>query len=46
MQIKGSQGDLQADLRAFVADQNVECIDEYTSVNGEHGRVEEKSYRV
>ena len=47
MQIKGSQGDLQADLRDFVADQNVECIDEYTSsVNGEHGRVEERSYRV
>ena len=46
MQLKGNQGELQADVRAFVADQDVECIDEYTCVDGDHGRVEDRSYRV
>ena len=46
MQLKGNQGDLQADVQAFVADKDVECIDEYTSVDGDHGRIEERSYRV
>jgi predicted transposase YbfD/YdcC len=46
MQLKGNQGDMQADVRAFVADQDIEYIDEYTSVDGDHGRVEERSYRV
>ncbi|WP_419737926.1 ISAs1 family transposase [Ruegeria sp.] len=46
MQLKGNQGDMQADVRAFVADQNIEYIDEYISVEGDHGRVEERSYRV
>lgn len=46
MQLKGNQGDIQADVRAFVADQHIEYIDEYTSVDGNHGRVEERSYRV
>jgi len=46
MQLKGNQGDIQADMRAFVADQDIEYIDEYTSVDGDHGRVEARSYRV
>ena len=46
MQLNGNQGDLQADVQAFVADKDVECIDEYTSVDGDHGRIEERSYRV
>ena len=32
MQLKGNQGDMQADVQAFVADQDIEYIDEYTSL--------------
>ena len=46
MQLKGNQGDVQADVRAFVADQDIEYIDEFISVDGDHGRIEERSYRV
>lgn len=46
MQLKGNQGDMQADVRAFVADQDIEHIDEFISVDGDHGRIEERSYRV
>lgn len=46
LQLKGNQGDMRADVRAFVDDQETDYIDEYSSVDGEHGRVEERSYRV
>ena len=37
---------MQADVRAFVADQDIEYVDEFISVDGGHGRIEERSYRV
>lgn len=46
MQLKGNQGDMRADVRACVADQDIEYIDEFISVDGDHGRIEERSYRV
>ena len=35
-----------ADVRAFVEDQSVDYIDEYTSTDADHGRIEERSYYV
>ena len=46
MQLKGNQGDMHADVRTFVADRDIEYIDEYISVDGDHGRIEERSYSV
>ena len=46
LQLKANQGDMLADVRAFVEDQNTEIIDEFTSTDADHGRVEERSYRV
>ncbi len=43
LQLKGNQGDIMADVRAFVDDQGTDYIDEYRSVDGEHGRGEERS---
>lgn len=46
LQLKGNQGDMQADVRAFVDDQDTDYIDEYSSTDAGHGRIEERSYRV
>jgi len=46
LQLKGNQGDMLADVRAFVEDQSVDYIDEYTSTDADHGRIEERSYYV
>ena len=46
LQLKGNQGDMLADVRAFVEDQETDYIDEYTSTDADHGRIEERSYRV
>ncbi len=46
LQLKGNQGDMQADVGAFINDQNIDCIDEYTSTDADHGRIEERSYRI
>ena len=35
-----------ADVQAFVEDQNIDFIDEYKSTDADHGRIEERSYRV
>ena len=46
LQLKGNQGDMLADVQAFVEDQNIDFIDEYKSTDAEHGRIEERSYRI
>ncbi len=46
LQLKGNQGDMLADVRAFVEDQDTDYIDEYETIDADHGRVEERSYRV
>lgn len=46
LQLKGNQGDMLADVQAFVEDQCVDYIDEYISIDADHGRIEERSYRV
>jgi predicted transposase YbfD/YdcC len=46
LQLKGNQGDMQADVQAFVEDQDTVYIDKYDTIDAEHGRVEERSYRV
>lgn len=46
LQLKGNQGEMLADVRAFVDDQDTYYIDEYNSIDGDHGRIEERSYRV
>ena len=46
MQLKGNQGDMQVGMQAFVAEQDIEYIDEYTSADGDHGRMGERSYPV
>ena len=40
-----NQGDIHADIRAFVADQDIEHVDEFISVDGDHGRIEERHIR-
>ncbi len=46
LQLKGNQGDMLADVRAFVDDQGTDYIDKYDTVDADHGRIEERSYRV
>ena len=46
LQLKGNQGDMLADVQAFAEDQNTDYIDEYTSTDADHGRMEECSCRV
>ena len=46
LQLKGNQGDMLADVRAFVDDQDTDYIDEYDTIDADHGRIEERSYRV
>ena len=46
LQLKGNQGDMQADVRAFVDDQDTDCIDKYHTIDADHGRIEERSYRI
>ena len=46
LQLKANQGDMLADVRAFAQDQDTELIDELTSTDADHGRIEERSYRV
>lgn len=46
LQLKGNQGDMLADVKAFVEDQYTDYIDEYVSVDADHGRIEERSYSV
>ena len=36
----------QADVQTIVGDQNTDGIDKYSSVDGRHDRMEERSYRV
>ena len=45
-QLKGNQGDMKADVRAFIDDQETDYIDEYTSTDADHGRVETRCTRV
>jgi len=35
-----------ADVQAFVEDQDTDYIDEYDTIDADHGRIEERSYRV
>lgn len=46
LQLKGNQGDMLADVRAFVEDQDTDCIDKYETVDADHGRIEERSYCI
>ena len=46
LQLKGNPGDMLADVQAFVEDQNIDFIDEYTATDAGHGRIEERAYRV
>ena len=46
LQLKGNQGDMKADVRAFIDDQETDYIDEYTSTDADHGRVETRCTRV
>jgi len=46
LQLKGNQGDMQADVRAFINDEDTDCIDEYISTDANHGRIEERCYHV
>ncbi len=46
LQLKGNQGNMLADVQAFVEDQNTDFIDEYTATDAGHGRIEERVYRV
>jgi predicted transposase YbfD/YdcC len=46
LQLKGNQGDMLADVQAFVEDQNTDYIDKYDTIDADHGRIEERSYRV
>ena len=46
LQPKGNQGDMLADVRAFVEDEGTEYIDKHDTIDADHGRVEERSYRV
>ncbi len=46
LQLKGNQGDMLADVRAFVEDEATDYVDEYSTIDADHGRVEERSYRV
>ena len=46
LQLKGDQGDMKADVRAFIDDQETDYIDEYTSTDADHGRVETRCTRV
>ena len=46
LQLKGNQGDMLADVRTFVDDQGTDYIDEYDTIDADHGRIEERSYRV
>ena len=46
LKLKGNQGDMLADVRAFVDDQDTDYIDEYDTMDADHGRIEERLYRV
>ena len=46
LQLKGNQGDMLSDVQAFVADNDTDYIDKFTSVDADHGRIEERSYHV
>lgn len=46
LQLKGNQGDMQDDVRAIFADQDIDKIDEYTSTDADHGRIETRRVRV
>jgi predicted transposase YbfD/YdcC len=46
VQLKANQGAMLADVRAYIEDQETDYIDEYTSTDGDHGRIETRSYRV
>ena len=43
---KGNQGDMLSDIRAFADGQDTDCSDEYISLDADHGRIGERSYRV
>jgi len=46
LQLKGNQRDTLADVQTFVEDQDTDFIEEYTTTDADHGRIEERSYRV
>ena len=46
LQLKGNQGDMQDDVRAVFADQSIDKIDEDTSVDADHGRIETRSVHL
>ncbi len=43
LRLKGNQGGMLADVRAFVEDEDTDYIDEYNTIDADHGRVEERS---
>ena len=46
LQLKGNQGDMLTDVKAFTNDQHTDYIDQHTSIDADHGRMEERSYCV
>ena len=46
LQLKGNQGDMLADVRIFVEDQDTDYIDKYETIDAGHARIEERSYSV
>ena len=41
--LKGNQGDMHADVRAFVDDQDIDYVDKYDTIDADHGRIEQRS---
>jgi predicted transposase YbfD/YdcC len=46
LQLKGNQGDMQADMQAFVEDPDTDYVDEYDTIDADHGRIKDRSYHV
>ena len=44
--LKGNQGDMHTDVRAFVDDQDTDYVDKYDTIDADHGRIEQRSYHV
>jgi len=41
LQLKGNQGDMLTDIKVFIDDQHIEIIDKITTIDAQHGRIEE-----
>ena len=46
LQLKGNQRDMKQDIMAFVADHGTDIVDRFKTVDGDHGRIETRSYEV